>query len=68
MSLHTAKHAKHAKMSKTSSVTRTNLVNNHVVVVGVLLGIVVFIVVALMFWFNVLSGLAQSADFLYAQF
>ena len=37
-------------------------------VAGIVVGALVFGVLALVFWFTLFSGISSSADFIYAQF
>ena len=40
----------------------------HGMVAGIVVGTLVFCVLALVFWFTLFSGISSSADFIYAQF
>ncbi len=40
----------------------------HGAVAGIVIGTLVFCVLALVFWFTLFSGISSSADFIYAQF
>ena len=40
----------------------------HGVLSGIVIGALVFGVLALVFWFTLFSGISSSADFIYAQF
>ena len=40
----------------------------HGAVSGIIVGLLMFCVLALVFWFTLFSGISSSADFIYAQF